>query len=137
MLETDWSEWLSMITSLVVVIALLAITLFSLKKLGLSNSKNAANSLHIIQMHNLGPRQRLILVSINGEQLLLGATPQAINCLGNWPDDQAQAASSSSLDGAQTEVEQPGDVQAGEVPPADGPGKFQQLLKQIHDRKKT
>ena len=135
MLETGWSEWLSMMTSLVVVIALLAITLFSLKKLGLSNSKSTANSLHIIQMHNLGPRQRLILVSINGEQLLLGATPQAINCLGNWSDDQVQTA--SSLGGAQTEAEQPKEGQAGEVPPADGPGKFQQLLKQIHDRKKT
>jgi flagellar protein FliO/FliZ len=130
MQDIGWSEWLSMMTSLVVVLVLLAITLFALKKMGASTSKNAGKSLHISEVHNLAPRQKLILVTINDEQVLLGVTPQSINRLGNWPDPAAQTANATPLKVSEEAEPDEDDASATESQV----GKFKQLLKQLHDR---
>ncbi len=124
--EIGWNEWLSMMSSLAVVLALLAATLFGLKKMGLSSSKNATKKLQVGEVHNLGPRQKLIIVTINNEQVLLGVTPQAINRLGNWPEQQTtdDLDQSSEIDQLEPELESP----------SDSPGKFQQLMKQVVER---
>jgi flagellar protein FliO/FliZ len=123
--EIGWNEWLSMMSSLAVVLVLLAATLFGLKKMGLSTSKDATKKLQVSEVHNLGPRQKLILVSINNEQVLLGVTPQAINHLGNWPDQKAM----DDLDQQPTEADQLGSETA-----AESPSKFKQLMAQIAER---
>lgn len=123
--EIGWNEWLSMMSSLAVVLALLAATLFGLKKMGLSTSKDATKKLQVSEVHNLGPRQKLILVSINNEQVLLGVTPQAINNLGNWPDQKTVAS----------QEKQPAEVdQADSDIAAESPSKFQQLMTQVTER---
>lgn len=123
--EIGWNEWLSMMSSLAVVLALLAATLFGLKKMGLSTSKDATKKLQVSEVHNLGPRQKLILVSINNEQVLLGVTPQAINRLGNWPDQKTVAS----------QEKQPAEVdQADSDIAAESPSKFQQLMTQVTER---
>jgi flagellar protein FliO/FliZ len=124
MAEIGWNEWLSMMTSLAVVLALLAATLFVLKKMGLSSTKDQSKKLQVGEVHNLGPRQKLIVVTINNEQVLLGVTPQAINRLGNWPEQQAadDLDQSSEVDQADSETA------------TDSPGKFQQLMKQVAER---
>lgn len=123
--EIGWNEWLSMMSSLAVVLALLAATLFGLKKMGLSTSKDATKKLQVSEVHNLGPRQKLILVSINNEQVLLGVTPQAINHLGNWPDQKTVAS----------QEKQPAEVdQADSDIAAESPSKFQQLMTQVTER---
>jgi|TARA_B110000977_G_scaffold62910_1_gene85481 flagellar protein FliO/FliZ len=122
--EIGWDEWLSMMSSLAVVLALLAATLFGLKKMGLSNTKDTTKKLQISEVHNLGPRQKLIVVTINNEQVLLGVTPQAINRLGNWPEQQTadDLEQSNEIDQAESEIAM------------DSPGKFQQLMRQIAER---
>jgi len=130
MADIGWSEWLSMMTSLAVVLMLLAITLFALKKMGASTSKNAGKSLQISEVHNLAPRQKLILVTINDEQVLLGVTPQSINRLGNWPDPAVEKTNAMPLQVAD-EAEPDADDAS---PPESQVGKFKQLLKQLHDR---
>ena len=122
--EIGWNEWLSMMTSLAVVLALLAATLFGLKKMGLSNTKDTTKKLQISEVHNLGPRQKLIVVTINNEQVLLGVTPQAISRLGNWPEQQTA-----------DDLEQSNEIDQAESEPAmDSSGKFQQLMRQIAER---
>jgi|TARA_B110000114_G_C15046821_1_gene379538 flagellar biosynthetic protein FliO len=122
--EIGWDEWLSMMSSLAVVLALLAATLFGLKKMGLSKTKDTTKKLQISEVHNLGPRQKLIVVTINNEQVLLGVTPQAINRLGNWPEQQTadDLEQSNEIDQAESEIAM------------DSPGKFQQLMRQIAER---
>ena len=122
--EIGWDEWLSMMSSLAVVLALLAATLLGIKKMGLSNTKDTTKKLQISEVHNLGPRQKLIVVTINNEQVLLGVTPQAINRLGNWPEQQTadDLEQSNEIDQAESEIAM------------DSPGKFQQLMRQIAER---
>jgi flagellar protein FliO/FliZ len=122
--EIGWSEWLSMMSSLAVVLALLAVTLFGLKKMGLSSAKDLSKKLQVGEVHNLGPRQKLIVVSINNEQILLGVTPQSINRLGNWPDQKTADNLEQSV-----AIEQADPETATE-----NTGRFQQLLTQIADR---
>ena len=122
--EIGLSEWLSMMGSLAVVLVLLGATLFGLKKMGLSTDKNSTKKMQVKEVHNLGPRQKLIVVSINNEEVLLGVTPQAINRLGNWPDQQSVAEEIQTPDSEQTTAQS-----------ADpSPGKFQQLIKQFSER---
>jgi flagellar protein FliO/FliZ len=122
--EIGWSEWLSMMSSLAVVLALLAVTLFGLKKMGLSSAKDLSKKLQIGEVHNLGPRQKLIVVTINNEQILLGVTPQAINRLGNWQDQKTADNLEPSVATEQADPE----------PATENTGRFQQLLTQIADR---
>ena len=124
--EIGWNDWLSMMSSLAVVLVLLAATLFGLNKMGLSSTKDATKKLNVSEVHNLGPRQKLIVVTINNEQVLLGVTPQAINRLGSWPDQQTadDLDQSSEIDQIEPEFESA----------SDSPGKFQQLMKQVAER---
>jgi flagellar protein FliO/FliZ len=122
--EIGWNEWLSMMSSLAVVLALLAATLFGLKKMGLSSAKDLSKKMQVSEVHNLGPRQKLIVVTINNEQILLGVTPQSINRLGNWPDQKTADNLEQSV-----AIEQADPETATE-----NTGRFQQLLTQIADR---
>ena len=126
MTEIGWNEWLSMMASLAVVLVLLAATLFGLKKMGLSSAKDATKKLQVSEVHNLGPRQKLVVVTVNNEQILLGVTPQAINRLGNWPDYQVAA-------GQEQQSDEINEVEAEILGEPENPGKFQKLLKQIAD----
>jgi len=94
--------------------------------MGLSSTKDATKKLNVSEVHNLGPRQKLIVVTINNEQVLLGVTPQAINRLGSWPEQQTadDLDQSSEIDQIEPEFESA----------SDSPGKFQQLMKQVAER---
>ena len=122
--EIGWNEWLSMMSSLAVVLALLAATLFGLKKMGLSSAKDLSKKMQVSEVHNLGPRQKLIVVTINNEQILLGVTPQSINRLGNWPDQKTADNLEQSVAIEQADAETA----------TENTGRFQQLLTQIADR---
>ena len=89
--EYGWAEWLSMIASFLLVIALLVATLFALKKLNLGIGGDEGKRLKILEVKNLGARQKLLLVSVNTEQILLGLTPQGITRLGGWEAQDALA----------------------------------------------
>ncbi|MGB2044212.1 MAG: FliO/MopB family protein [Porticoccaceae bacterium] len=89
--EYGWAEWLSMIASFLLVIGLLVATLFALKKLNLGIGGDEGKRLKILEVKNLGARQKLLLVSVNTEQILLGLTPQGITRLGGWEAHEALA----------------------------------------------
>ena len=87
--EFGWVDWLSMMGSFVFVIALLVSTLFMLKKMGPRVGAVNNRRLNIIEIQNLGARQKLLLVSVNNDQVLIGLSPQGITSLGRWgPDEQ-------------------------------------------------
>ena len=87
--EIGWVDWLSMMGSFIFVIALLVATLLMLKKMGPRIGAVNNRRLNIIEIQNLGARQKLLLVSINNDQVLIGLSPQGITSLGRWgPDEQ-------------------------------------------------
>ena len=101
--EFGWVDWLSMMGSFIFVIALLVATLLMLKKMGPRIGAVNNRRLNIIEIQNLGARQKLLLVSINNDQVLIGLSPQGIISLGRWgPDEQVGdlEAVDPDLDGA-------------------------------------
>ena len=79
------TDWLSMLGSFAVVIGLLLATLVLLFKMGPKASSAGSGSIDIVSVQNLGGRQKLLLVAIEGEQVLIGLSPQNITRLGGWP----------------------------------------------------
>ena len=101
--EFGWVDWLSMMGSFIFVIALLVATLLMLKKMGPRIGSVNNRRLNIIEIQNLGARQKLLLVSVNNDQVLIGLSPQGITSLGRWgPDEQIGdlAAVDPDLEGA-------------------------------------
>ena len=80
-----WTEWLSMMGSFVVVLGLLVATLIVINrmcpKMGISGSKR----IQPLEVQNLGGRQKLVLVRINNEQVLVGLSAQNMTSLGSFP----------------------------------------------------
>ena len=86
--EFGLMDWLSMMGSLLLVIGLLVATLFLIKKMGPSISNASNKRLQILEVQNLGARQKLLLVSVNADQVLIGISPQGMTNLGSWSVDQ-------------------------------------------------
>jgi|TARA_B110000908_G_scaffold156407_1_gene195545 flagellar protein FliO/FliZ len=86
--EFGLMDWLSMMGSFLLVIGLLVATLFLIKKMGPSISNASNKRLQILEVQNLGARQKLLLVSVNADQVLIGISPQGMTNLGSWPVDQ-------------------------------------------------
>ena len=120
--EFGWVDWLSMMGSFVFVIALLVSTLFMLKKMGPRVGAVNNRRLNITEIQNLGARQKLLLVSVNNDQVLIGLSPQGITSLGRWgPDEQI---------GDMAVV----DPELGETVPESHLNTFKQLLSQTIKR---
>ena len=94
--EFGLMDWLSMMGSFLLVIGLLVATLFLIKKMGPSISNASNKRLQILEVQNLGARQKLLLVSVNADQVLIGISPQGMTNLGSWSVDQHEGKDQSS-----------------------------------------
>jgi flagellar protein FliO/FliZ len=83
------TDWLSMLGSFAAVIGLLLATLLLLKKMGPKTGAADTTGIKILSVQNLGGRQKLLLVAIKSEQVLIGLSPQNITNLGSWPLEQS------------------------------------------------
>ena len=77
-------DWLQYLLSFALVIALLLGSLWALRKLqsggGLMGAKADAR-LKIVETLSIGPRQKIALVQLDGQDVLLGVTAQTITPL--------------------------------------------------------
>ena len=97
------TDWLSFIASFTVVLALLGLVLFALKKMqngGLPGM--SPRRIRILDTISIGPRQKIILLRVKDEDILVGVTAQQINTLAGFPlsseemaADQVSATASS------------------------------------------
>ncbi len=97
------TDWLSFIASFTVVLALLGLVLFALKKMqngGLPGM--SPRRIRILDTISIGPRQKIILLRVKDEDILVGVTAQQINTLAGVPlsseemaADQVSATASS------------------------------------------
>ncbi|SQD80598.1 flagellar biosynthetic protein FliO [Moritella yayanosii] len=74
--DIDMLQWL---LSLLVVISVILILAFVAKKARVFGSNNQL--LHVVATLPLGPKERIMVVQVGSEQVLLGVTGQQINLL--------------------------------------------------------
>lgn len=87
----EYVDWVSFVLSFLLVIALLAATLWGLRRFGRMQLQNQSGqaSIKLIDSFSLGVRQRIILVESDDQRILVGVSPQSMTGLGQWPKDRA------------------------------------------------
>ncbi len=87
-MNNGFFDWLQYLLSFALVIALLLGSLWALRKLqsnaGLMRAKGDAR-LKVIESLSIGPRQKIALVQVDGQDVLLGITAQSITPLHQSP----------------------------------------------------
>ena len=81
-----WTEVLNIVGGLVLVIALIFLLSWFLRKSGRLNSL-ASNRLNIVCSRSIGNREKLLLIEVNGREILLGVTATSINHLYDFQAD--------------------------------------------------
>ena len=102
MASIGWADWVSMMGSFLVVLTLLVGTLIMIKKMGPKIGTAGNKRLQLLEVQNLGGRQKLVLVGVNQEQILIGISAQGMTRLGNFSNppnnlDQSGATSEFSI----------------------------------------
>ena len=102
MASIGWADLVSMMGSFLIVLTLLVGTLIMIKKMGPKIGIAGNKRLQVLEVHNLGGRQKLVLVGVNQEQILIGISAQGMSRLGNFPNppnnlDQPELISEGSI----------------------------------------
>lgn len=61
------------------------------RQLGVTGKLSARDDIHFLRSLPLGQRERVTLIELDGERLLLGVTAGGISLLARWPADNAAA----------------------------------------------
>lgn len=106
-----FSSLLAIVLSLAFVIGLAWGILWLLKRFqdgsfGKLGGNETGRSLRFERALPIGPRERLVLVDVDGEQMLLGVTAHSITSLKSWPVEE---------DGADDETPHPQNVDSAKV----------------------
>ena len=87
---TVLSSILAVVVSLALVIALAWGALWLLRRFqdssfGKARALNDGRNLRFVRALPLGPRERLVLIEVDGEEMLVGVTAHTITQLKSWP----------------------------------------------------
>ena len=97
------TDWLSFSFSFAIVLALLGALLYGLKRLQSGNLLGMPQRrIRILESTSLAPRQKLVLVRVKDQELLLGVTMQQISTLASFAatgDEPAPEVSAADLHG--------------------------------------
>lgn len=99
------SDWLSFAFSFAIVLALLGALLYVLKKMQSGNLLGMGQRrLRVIDTLSLAPRQKIVLVRVKDQDILLGITVQQINTLASFPlsAEELAADAAAQAPGAET-----------------------------------
>jgi flagellar biogenesis protein FliO len=86
----DWSILLSVMLKLGVVLALIYIGLFLLKKGRMDGAKQGPQRLVLLETLRFSPKQAVHMLRADGRTLVVGATDQAVALLAQWPEDEEE-----------------------------------------------
>ncbi len=81
-------DFISMITSLVIVLGLIFLLAFVAKKLRITPSSK--EGVKLVANLAVGTKERVVIVEVQGEQFMLGVTPSQINLLHKLPENISQ-----------------------------------------------
>ena len=80
------TEWFSALGPILLVLVLLGVTLYALKRVSASTKSYAGQNFKVTPLHSFGPKQQLAIIEIRGEQILLGVTQTSITRLAQWAE---------------------------------------------------
>ncbi len=84
-----WVTLLKSAAMLSLVLAVLIGVLFLMRRLLYGNARiSSREMIRTIASSHVAPKERIVLVEVLGEMLLLGVTPHTINCLAKLPSDR-------------------------------------------------
>ena len=88
-MKAGWSfvDGLQYALSFALVIALLLAMLWGLRKMqsGASFMRKNTQRLQTIESISVGTRQKIVLIQLDGQDVLVGVTPHQITALSPWP----------------------------------------------------
>jgi flagellar protein FliO/FliZ len=80
-------DWFRYAISLGVVFTLLIGLLWLLKSMkNIQRKSNSDKKILLVETINIGPRQKLSLIRVGSNQILVGITANQFTALGSWPD---------------------------------------------------
>lgn len=83
-----WFAFARTFTVLFLVLALLVLIFYLIKKFSAARGiGGVANHINVISMHHLSPKEKLVLVDVLGEKILIGVTPSMISNLASFDSD--------------------------------------------------
>ncbi len=90
-------ELLRMTGSFLIVLALLVATLFFVKRLSTNLGGNSIQP-GVNVVHHLGFRQKLIVIKINGDEILIAQSPHAVTLLRSWKISELEGTEQSNIE---------------------------------------
>ena len=97
-MNTGWTftDWLQYAFSFALVIGLLLAVLWGLRKMqsGASFLRKNSQRLQTIESLSVGPRQKILLIQIDGQDVLVGVTAHQMTALSPWPVHASASAPS-------------------------------------------
>ena len=88
-MNTGWTftDWLQYAFSFALVIGLLLAVLWGLRKMqsGASFLRKNSQRLQTIESLSVGPRQKILLIQVDGQDVLVGVTAHQMTALSPWP----------------------------------------------------
>ena len=102
------SDWLSFAFSFGVVLALLGALLYALKRMQSGNLLGMGQRrIRVIDSMSLAPRQKVVLVRVKDQDILLGITVQQINTLASFPLSAEEIAADAAAQASSVESTAP------------------------------
>lgn len=74
---------------LLIVLALLFLVVYGLRRFSAKRGQRGEKRICVLEMHHLSPKEKLVLVEVSGEQILIGVTPQKISKIKSIGDGDA------------------------------------------------
>ena len=88
-MSTDTDMWLSFARTfgmLFIVLALFLVAFYLFRKFSGHTGAKGGNLIRILAVHHISPKEKLMLVNVLDENILIGVTPQAISSLARLGD---------------------------------------------------
>ena len=79
-IATPYAIW-KVVASLLFIVAFIPLTLWLMKKFQLAQMKLSQSAIKIVSVQALGTKEKLMLVEVEGERVLLGVTAHSISHL--------------------------------------------------------
>ena len=80
------TNWLNVAMNFAIVLALLGGVLYVLKRMQGGNLLGMpARKIKVIEMVSVAPRQKVVLLRVNDQDVLIGVSPQQINAIATFP----------------------------------------------------
>lgn len=95
-MTTGWtfSDWLQYVFSFALVIGLLLALLWTLRKMqnGSTMLRKKNQRMQTVETLSVGPRQKILLIQVDGQDVLVGVTAHQMTALSTWPAQSVMPA---------------------------------------------